>query len=94
MIDNIVKTFNENYGFWEVKCADDHRITTWKEGDDIKNYSSFTVAYCPKDTDFDVWRCVTKEEDKELMDKCIAAHKEEEAARRKAMGLEDDSFNV
>ena len=61
----IIKEFNEQYGFWTVKCPEGYVITTWKEGDAVENYTSLTIAYCPKDTDFDQFRCVTIEEDAE-----------------------------
>ena len=63
----IVKEFNEQYNFWVVKCTEGHKITTWKEGDDILEYGSFTIAYCPKDADLDAFHCVTEAEDARLM---------------------------
>lgn len=69
----IIKEFNEQYNFWTVKCAEGHRITTWKEGDPIENYGSFTVAYCPKNTDLTQFRCVTIEEDIKLTEQARKA---------------------
>ena len=63
----IVKEFNEQYNFWVVKCSKGHKITTWNEGDDILEYGSFTIAYCPKDADLNTCHCVTDEEDARLM---------------------------
>ena len=64
----IVKEFNEQYNFWVVKCSKGHKITTWNEGDDILEYGSFTIAYCPKDADLDVFHCVTEAEDARLLE--------------------------
>ena len=64
----IVKEFNEQYNFWVVKCSKGHKITTWNEGDDILEYGSFSIAYCPKDADLNTFRCVTDEEDARLLE--------------------------
>lgn len=75
----IVKEFNEKYGFLTLKCSEGHKITSWKEGDDIKDYSSFTIAYCPKDADTSIYHCVSDEEDARLMAEQLEAIKAEEA---------------
>ena len=73
----IVKEFNEQYNFWVVKCSKGHKITTWNEGDDILEYGSFTIAYCPKDADLDVYHTFTAEQDVEY-----TKQREEEEKRR------------
>lgn len=59
----LIKEFNDLCNYWIVKCPKGHKITTWKEGDDILAYGSFSIAYCPKDADLEVFHCVTEEED-------------------------------
>lgn len=59
----ISKVFNEQYNFWTITCPQGDKITSFKEGDDIKTYSAFTIAYCPKNADLDRYRCITAEED-------------------------------
>lgn len=59
----ISKVFNEQYNFWTITCPQGDKITSFKDGDDIKTYSAFTIAYCPKNADLDRYRCITSEED-------------------------------
>lgn len=63
MEHTISKVFNEQYNFWTISCPQGYKITSYKDGDDIKTYSAFTIAYCPKNADLDIYRCITDEED-------------------------------
>lgn len=63
MEHTISKVFNEQYNFWIITCPQGDKITSFKDGDDIKTYSAFTIAYCPKNADLDRYRCITAEED-------------------------------
>lgn len=83
MAHEIIKQFNETYNFWQISCSEGHKITAWNEGDDIKDYASFKIAYCPKDTDFSIYHCVTAEEDAKYLEMQLKAIKEEEEKRRK-----------
>lgn len=83
MTHEIIKQFNETYNFWQLSCSEGHKITSWNEGDDIKDYASFEIAYCPKDTDFSIYHCVTAEEDAKYLEEQLKAIKEEEENRRK-----------
>jgi hypothetical protein len=49
--------------FIEIIADDDHYITTYKDTEDIKNYSSSKIANCPLTTDTSVYREITAEED-------------------------------
>ena len=69
MTHEIKKEFNETYNFWVISCPEGCKITSWKEGDNIKDYSSFGIAYCPKDADLSVYHCISDEDDKALLDK-------------------------
>ena len=63
MEHTISKVFNEQYNFWTISCPQGDKITSYKDGEDIKTYSAFTIAYCPKDADLTIYRCITSEED-------------------------------
>ena len=39
--------YNEKLNLLVIKCPEDCKITSWSEGDDILDYTSFSVAYCP-----------------------------------------------
>lgn len=69
----IIKEFNDKYNFWVISCPEGCRITSWKEGDDILEYTSFEIAYAPANADLTIYHCVSVEMDerlvKEQMDK-------------------------
>ena len=69
MTHEIKKEFNETYNFWMISCPEGCKITSWKEGDDIKDYDSFEIAYCPKDADLSIYHCISDEDDKALLEK-------------------------
>lgn len=69
MTHEIKKEFNETYNFWMISCPEGCKITSWKEGDDIKDYDSFEIAYCPKDADLSIYHCISVEDDKALLEK-------------------------
>ena len=69
MTYEIKKEFNETYNFWIISCPEGCKITSWKEGDDIKDYASFKIAYCPKDTDLSIYHCISDDDDKALLEK-------------------------
>ena len=69
MTHEINKEFNETYNFWVISCSEGCKITSWKEGDNIKDYSSFEIAYCPKDADLSIYHCISVEKDKTLLEK-------------------------
>ena len=50
----IHKDYSEKYNFWKLTCDENEVISSWNEGEDIISYSSFKIAYCPKDADLDV----------------------------------------
>lgn len=59
--------YNERLNLNKLSCSEGCKMTSWKEGDDIMEYSSFTVAYCPKDADTSIYYCISDEEDERLM---------------------------
>ena len=69
MTHEINKEFNEMYNFGIISCPEGCKITSWKEGDAIKDYSSFGIAYCPKDADLSIYHCISADDDKALLEK-------------------------
>ena len=84
MKHEIKKEFNEMFNFWIISCPDGCKITSWNEGDDIKTYASFEIAYCPKDADLDIYHCVSVEDDVLLIKQRDEAFKKEEEERMKS----------
>lgn len=58
----INKERHPKYGFWTITCPEGDMITSWNEGDDIRDFNAFTIAYCPEAADLSVYHCITKEE--------------------------------
>ena len=77
----ILKEYNEKYNFWVLRCSEGCKITSWNEGDDILDYSSFEVAYCPQNADFSIYHCVSIEDDERYMKEHI--EKKNEAMKQK-----------
>ena len=69
MTHEIKKEFNETYNFWMISCPEGCKITSWNEGDGIKDYASFKIAYCPKDADLSIYHCISDADDKVLLEK-------------------------
>lgn len=59
--------YNERLNLMVISCPEGCKITSWNEGDDIMDYSSFTVAYCPANTDTSIYHCISVEDDERLM---------------------------
>lgn len=78
MAHEFKKEFNEQFRFWVVTCPEGCMITRWKEGDDIMDYGSFAVAYCPENADLSAYHCVTVEEDGRLKELQMNKINEEE----------------
>lgn len=74
----INKVFDEKYNFWKLTCDDTEVISSWNEGDDILDYNSFKIAYCPKDADLEIYHTFTAEQDVEY----TKQHEEEEKRRQ------------
>lgn len=89
MTHEIKKEFNEMFNFWMISCPDGCKITSWNEGDDIKDYAAFEIAYCPKDADLDIYHCVSVEDDLLLIEQRAKAIKKEEEERMKSEQKDD-----
>lgn len=63
----IIVEYNERLNLIKLSCNEGCKITSWNGGDDIMDYSSFIIAYCPADTDTSIYHCITDEEDERLM---------------------------
>lgn len=59
--------YNETLNLIVLSCPEGCQITSWNDGDDIMDYSSFTVAYCPANTDTSIYHCITDEENERLL---------------------------
>lgn len=82
MVHEIIKEYNEKYNFWVLKCSEGCKITSWNEGDDILDYSSFEIAYCPQNADFSIYHCVSIEDDERYMKEQEERIKEKEEEER------------
>ena len=68
--------------FKVITSAEGYVITTYKETEDIKGYSSFTIAYAPLNADLSDYREITIAEDEAYMEAMEKAIKEEELNER------------
>ena len=69
MKHEIIKEFNDSSNVCVIRCTEGCKITSWKEGDKIEDYNSFTFAYCPKNTDLSIYRCISIEEDEAIVER-------------------------
>lgn len=67
MAHDIIVEINSKLNLLLVRCPAGCKITSWNEGDDIMDYSSFTLAYCPMGTDTSIYHCISQEDDERLM---------------------------
>lgn len=65
--------------YLEIKSPEGHQITTYNEGDDIKEFNAFGIAYCPLDTDMSKYRLITNEEAERLNTERDNAYEAEQA---------------
>ena len=65
LIVDIVKTKNGN--FQKLTCTEGHYITSWKDTDDIKDFSASRIVCCPLTINvYETYRCITDAEWLEL----------------------------
>lgn len=57
---------NDIYNFYKLTAEEGMVITKWTEDEDITNYNSGTLIYCPLTTNIEVYREITLEEDATL----------------------------
>lgn len=57
----------EDLKFRKLTCPENHFITSYEEGGDIKDYNSSQEMYIPLDMDIEVYHCITKEEDEKYL---------------------------
>lgn len=68
MEHKIIVELNEKYNFNKITCTEGHHITSWNEGDDIKDYTSTTLIFAPVSVDISQFHCISDEEDNRLME--------------------------
>ena len=56
-----------------ITAAGGYRITSWKEGEDIAAFSSFTQSYLPIKDSYSDYRVITQEEADRLQAECDKA---------------------
>lgn len=57
---------NDKLNFKKVTCKEGHYITNWNK-EDILEYTSAVIMYCPLNTNLDSFYCLTEEEHNALM---------------------------
>lgn len=57
---------NDTYNFYKLTAEDGMVITDWKDGDDIMEYNSAKLIYCPLSIDITKYRELTDAQDEEL----------------------------
>lgn len=57
--------YNEAKKFYHLAADDGMVITSWRETDDIRDYSSALQVYCPASTDIGIYYEITIEQDNE-----------------------------
>lgn len=56
-----------------ITAEEGYRITSWKEGEDIATFSSFTQSYLPIKDKYPDYRVITQEEADRLQAECDEA---------------------
>lgn len=56
----LIKNLDSTTNVWTLTSPEGYVITSWNENDDIKKFNSFSIAYCPLDTDFSQYRLITE----------------------------------
>ena len=59
--EHLLVETNDEYKFLKVTCKEGHYITNWDK-EDILNYNSSKIMYCPLNIDLSKYYCVTEEE--------------------------------
>lgn len=59
--EHLLVETNDEYKFLKVTCKEGHYITNWDK-EDILEYNSSKIMYCPLNTDLSKYYCVTEEE--------------------------------
>lgn len=63
--------------YLKVTCKENHYITNWDK-EDVREYTSAKIMYCPKTVDLSVYYCLTDEEHNAIIEKQMQIVKEEE----------------
>lgn len=74
--DNLLKlehTTSVQGEYIALAAEDGYRITSWREGEDIAAFSSFTQSYLPIKDSYPDYRVITQEEADRLQAECDKA---------------------
>lgn len=61
MNEHLIVEVNEEKGYKKVYCTEGHFLTDWDK-EDILNFNSGRIMFCPINTDIDGYWCLTDEE--------------------------------
>lgn len=59
-------SITNNGKYLTLQCVKGHKITSWQKGDNIEDFSDFTIAYVSLNADTSKFHCITDEESAEL----------------------------
>lgn len=89
--EHLIVETNEEYKFLKVTCSEGHYISNWDK-EDILNYSSSIVMYCPLSTDLSGYYCITEEENTAYIEQQIKAQEEKRLAEEKAIEERNNKY--
>jgi len=64
-----LKIAEETPKYLHIHCEDGFKATSWKEGDELKDFNCFRCAYMPVRDEYPDYHIITEEKAKELEDK-------------------------
>lgn len=67
MNEHLIVEINEKLNFKKVTCKEGHYITDWNK-ENILDYTSAQIMYCPINVDLEPFYCVTDEAHNILME--------------------------
>lgn len=91
-MEHLKVEINEQYNFKVVTCTEGHHITDWDK-QDIKEFTSSTVMYCPLNYDLNNYYCVTDEEYETLMEQHRIAIEEYRTMEQKNFSKKQEIIN-
>lgn len=81
MNEHLTIEINEKLNFKKVTCIEGHYITNW-DRQNILDYTSAKIMFCPISTDLEQFYCVSDEEHNKLMEELENELKKEEENNR------------
>lgn len=72
---------NDEYNFYVLSCDEGEYITSYTDDKDIKEFSSFTIAYAPLNSNISIYRAISSQENEEYERRKREAIEEDERGR-------------